>query len=97
MAQAQRAPYGSPLFYDGSLHFITVRKLNNTPQAHMLKHRTLDLYSKGQNMKCDKLTMKMSLCWGTAIICAAMFDAPEFFTLILLPILAFTSITNAKK
>lgn len=48
-------------------------------------------------MKCDKLTTKMSLCWGAAIICAAMFDAPEFFTLILLPILAFTSIANVKK
>jgi len=48
-------------------------------------------------MKCDKLTTHMSLCWGAAIICAALFNAPEFFTLILLPILAFTSITMAKK
>lgn len=63
----------------------------------MLNQRTLDFHLEGRNMKCDKLTNKMSLCWGAAIICAAMFDAPEFFTLILLPILAFTSIANVKK
>jgi len=47
-------------------------------------------------MKCDKRTTATTLCWAAAILSAALLDAPEFLTLILLPILAFTSITRGR-
>ena len=39
-----------------------------------------------------QLSIISSLLWAAAIIAAAIFKAPVFFTLILLPLLAFSSL-----
>ncbi|SDL06958.1 hypothetical protein SAMN05421823_104293 [Catalinimonas alkaloidigena] len=43
-------------------------------------------------MNFKKLHLASALLWATAILLAALFSAPTFFTIILLPLLAFSSL-----
>jgi hypothetical protein len=51
--------------------------------------------------KCSKQSNKksigVSLLWAAAILSAAILDAPQGLTLILLPILAYLSVTIVNK
>ena len=44
--------------------------------------------------QCKKLVISNSILWGAAIIAAAILSAPIILTTILLPVLAFISISN---
>lgn len=44
--------------------------------------------------QCKKLVISNSILWGAAIIAAAILSAPTILTTILLPVLAFISISN---
>ena len=41
---------------------------------------------------CNKLKTTTSILWAAAILAAAIMDAPVFMTLILLPVLGYTSV-----
>jgi hypothetical protein len=41
-----------------------------------------------------KISIITSLLWATAIVASAIVKAPEFVTMMLLPILAFASLTT---
>ena len=43
------------------------------------------------NIKCKKSGLANSILWAAAILSAAILKAPIFLTLIILPVLAFTS------
>ena len=42
----------------------------------------------------NKITVITSLLWATAIIAAAIVKAPTYFRIMLLPLLAFTSLAT---
>jgi len=41
---------------------------------------------------CNKLKVTTGILWAAAILAAAILDAPAFLTLILLPVLGYTSV-----
>jgi hypothetical protein len=47
--------------------------------------------------KCNKKSIGVSLLWAAAILSSAILDAPQFLTLILLPILAYMSVITINK
>ncbi len=48
-------------------------------------------------IKCNKKSVEISLLWASAILSSAILGAPQFLTLILLPILAYTSVVILNK
>ncbi len=46
---------------------------------------------------CNKKCIAISLLWAAAILSAAILGAPQFLTLVLLPVLGFMSVAIFKK
>lgn len=46
---------------------------------------------------CNKKSTAISLMWAAAILSAAILDAPQFLTLVILPVLGFMSVTMLNK
>ncbi|MBU2893957.1 hypothetical protein KO495_11580 [Colwellia sp. D2M02] len=47
--------------------------------------------------KCHKKGIDLSLLWASAILSSAILDAPQLLTLIILPVLAYMSVTLINK
>ena len=46
---------------------------------------------------CNKNKVAISLLWAAAILSAAILEAPQFLTLVLLPVLGFSSMAVLSK
>ena len=64
-------------------------KLNKTPLAQIKENKMKN--------KLNNPNISNAILWAAAILSSAIFDAPQFLTIIILPLLGVFSIINVKR
>ena len=68
---------------------LNLFKINKTPLGQIKENK--------MKKKLNNPNIANTILWAAAILSAAILDAPQFLTIIILPILGLSSIINVKR